>query len=351
MSNSNYYIGANDEHGQNPPTAGKRTPIMPFLNRQIYENEFNRPTKNKFIEACLRNGFRVYDVKPELQDIALSTRVRRINAQNLTLLVTFAYNAFGTGLSFNTANGFETFYSVGNPRPVQSKELAEEIFEKLAQGTEQKARRVDNLNIAVLSNVNCVSALVEAGFMTNLREAKLMIDPDFQTEVAEETCQGVCAYLGVPYITRNDLKNYPLLRSGSRGNFVMLLQFLLYNYGYDIDIDGIFGPATQRAVILFQQENGLDPDGLVGNNTWRTLLQLPPFPTLRRGSRGVYVKYLQQKLEAKLYPVGVVDGVFGSNTELAVKQFQTENGLNADGIVGPLTWAQLAPIGGGRDGQ
>ena len=69
MANEDFLIGANDEHGVNPPTVGKRTPVVPGLNRQIYENEFNRAAKNKFIEACMRQDFSVYDVKPELQDI------------------------------------------------------------------------------------------------------------------------------------------------------------------------------------------------------------------------------------------------------------------------------------------
>ena len=67
-----YYIGANDEHGQNPPTAGKRTPLLPYVNRSFYENEYNRPAKNCFIQACLRCGFDVFDVKPELTDISVS---------------------------------------------------------------------------------------------------------------------------------------------------------------------------------------------------------------------------------------------------------------------------------------
>ena len=41
MANDIYYIGANDEHGVNSPTPGKRTPVVPGLERQIYENEFN----------------------------------------------------------------------------------------------------------------------------------------------------------------------------------------------------------------------------------------------------------------------------------------------------------------------
>ena len=339
MANDNYYIGANDEHGVNPPTAGKRTPVVPGLNRQIYENEFNRAAKNKFIEACLRQGFSVYDVKPELNDISISTRVTRINRQNLTLLVTFAYNAFGT--TFNSASGLEVFYSPSNPKSSESKRLAEDLYAELVQGTSQNGRGVKTLDVGVLSNVNCVSSLIEAGFMTNLREAQLMINPLFQTEVGEEACHGVCNYLGVSYLPRDNLSNYPLLRRSSSNNFVFLLQFILNQFGYNLSVDGIFGANTEKAVRDFQQKNGLSVDGLVGQNTWRTLLNLPTYPLLKRGYSGSYVKFLQQLLESYLIPVGTIDGIFGSRTENAVKQFQQENNLSVDGIVGKNTWNAL----------
>ncbi len=342
-----YYIGANDEHGQNPPTAGKRTPVMPYLNRPFYENEFNRPAKNKFLEACLRCAFDVFDVKPELTDTAVSTRVARINRQNLTLLVTFGYNAFGSGTRFNSAQGISTFYSRQNRYVERSRALAEELYEQLVQGTNQSGRGVSALTDIGVLDVNCVSALVEPGYMTNFAEAKLMIDPDFQTEVGEECCRGVCEFLNVPYVPRQ-LSAYPLLRDGSRGNFVELLQFSLYQLGYNIAIDGIFGGGTRRAVEAYQTENGLTADGIVGENTWRTLLVLPPRPTLRQGNRGSYVRYLQQKLTSKLYPLGNVDGIFGNGTRQAVVAFQQENGLSADGIVGPRTWEVVQQIGGGR---
>lgn len=235
-----YYIGANDEHGQNPPTAGKRTPVLPYINRSFCENEFNRPTKNCFIEACLRCGFDVYDVKPEIIDISISERVRRINRQNLTLLVTFGYNAFGNGTSFNSASGILTFYSPLNRFPDSSRALSEEIYVQLIEGTNQVGRGVSTLtNVGVLQSVNCVSTLVEPGFMTNFDEAKLMLDPDFHTEVGEECCKGVCEYLGANYVAR-ELQNYPLLRQGSRNNYVEVLQFMLRNLGYNIAVDGIF---------------------------------------------------------------------------------------------------------------
>ena len=342
MANEDFYIGANDEHGINPPTQGKRTPVVPGLNRQIYENEFNRAAKNKFIEACMRQDFSVYDVKPELQDISINERIRRINSQNLTLLVTFAYNAYGD--SFNNASGIETFYSPQNPKATQSRNLAENLYNELIQGTQQNGRGVKTLDVGVLSNVNCTSSLIEAGFMTNLREAKLMINPLFQTEVGEEACHGVCNFLGVNYIPRNNLNNYPLLRNGSQGNFVYLLQFILNQYGYNLSVDGIFGTRTLNAVRGFQRNNSLSVDGLVGNNTWKTLLTLPPYPLLKQNSRGAYVTFLQQLLESNLYPVGGIDGIFGTRTLNAVRAFQQANGLTVDGIVGNNTWNALTNL-------
>lgn len=339
MANEQYYIGGNDEHGINPPTPGKRTPVLPGLNRQIYENEFNNAAKNYFLEACLRNGFSVYDVKPENYDVSITERVRRINRQNLTALVTFTYNAYGD--EFNNASGFEVFYSPTNPKASQSRRLAENIYEQLKQGTPQNARGVKTLDVGVLSSVNCVSALIEAGFMTNLNEARLMINPLFQIEVGEEACEGVCMFLGVEYIPRNNLANYPLLRRGADNNFVFLLQFILNQYGAGISVDGIFGAKTENAVRTFQQNNGLTVDGVVGPNTWKILLVLPPYPTLRQGNSGAYVTFLQKMLESNLVPVGGIDGIFGTKTLNAVRSFQQNNNLTVDGIVGPNTWNAL----------
>ena len=53
---------------------------------------------------------------------------------------------------------------------------------------------------------------------------------------------------------------------------------------------------------------------------------------LKVGSRGKEVKELQEFLE-----IGA-DGIFGKGTESSVKKWQSENGLVADGIVGPATW-------------
>lgn len=66
-------------------------------------------------------------------------------------------------------------------------------------------------------------------------------------------------------------------------------------------------------------------------------------PTLRRGDKGDAVILLQSELIRLGYPLPKygVDGDFGKETEMAVKQFQQDNRLTADGVVGPKTWKAL----------
>lgn len=338
---SDFLIGANDEHGLNPPTAGKRTPIISYIGRSLYENEFNRAAKYAFLLACLRCGFNVLDVHPEVQDITVSARVVRTNRAGVSALVTFAYNASGNGATFNSARGIEVYYSPFNPFSSESRRLSQLVFDELVENTSVPGRFVGTLSVGVLSNVNCPSTLIEAGFMTNWTDAKLMLNPNYVSAVGESTCQAVCEFFGVPFVER-ELSNYPTLRLNSRGNFVRILQYLLNFYGADLGVDGNFGGNTQRAVIAFQRNNNLTPDGIVGRNTWNKLLNLnPSSEVLRRGSRTSAVMFLQRLLLSYLYPITDLDGIFGPETERAVRAFQSENGLTSDGIVGRNTWQAL----------
>ena len=74
------------------------------------------------------------------------------------------------------------------------------------------------------------------------------------------------------------------------------------------------------------------------------------YPTLRRGSVSTYVLILQDALNALGYNTNTLDGKFGSNTERAVRAFQSNVSLAVDGIVGCNTWKKLtaASVGIGR---
>ena len=66
-------------------------------------------------------------------------------------------------------------------------------------------------------------------------------------------------------------------------------------------------------------------------------------PVLRHGDRGTEVSFLQTQLNELGYLDGDIDGIFGLQTEAALKRFQEENGLEADGEVGTSTWQSLNP--------
>jgi nucleoid-associated protein YgaU len=63
----------------------------------------------------------------------------------------------------------------------------------------------------------------------------------------------------------------PTVRKGSRGEAVKGLQNALRQRGHHVDIDGIFGPATENAVGQFQRDASLTDDGIVGPDTWGAL--------------------------------------------------------------------------------
>jgi peptidoglycan hydrolase-like protein with peptidoglycan-binding domain len=167
---------------------------------------------------------------------------------------------------------------------------------------------------------------------------------------------------------------YPL-RSGSSGPDVEQVQIRLNRISADYPAipkistpDGVFGPETEEAVREFQGIFGLTADGVVGHATWYRIryiynavkrlaelnsegLSLADVSTqypelLSEGSEGrgvavlqYYLRYLASYLPS--VPSVTVDGTFGPQTAAAVKAFQSTYGLEADGIVGEVTWNQI----------
>lgn len=68
------------------------------------------------------------------------------------------------------------------------------------------------------------------------------------------------------------------------------------------------------------------------------------YPTLKKGDHNQHVLAWQRFLNQNGYACGIEDGIFGTNTELAVKSWQTSQGLKPDGIIGPKTWDTIMKV-------
>ena len=171
----------------------------------------------------------------------------------------------------------------------------------------------------------------------------------------------------------------------STGDNVKSLQKSLISLGYlKGKADGVFGSKTEEAVKKFQKANDLTVDGLAGADTQGALKEVlkkknnastskqvipkttEKFPTVLKtvlpeiaagardpvfggdystlcnGSVGNRVKTVQTILIAMGYLGGTADGIYGTNTEIAVRKYQEASGMSsADGMAGPLTLANL----------
>ena len=139
---------------------------------------------------------------------------------------------------------------------------------------------------------------------------------------------------------------FQLLKRGSKSEAVTTLQKRLIELKYlKGTADGSFGPATETAVMLFQQASGMNPSGIADEATLKAIYSdsaaVKPGEvagsTLEMGSKGDEVKALQDALKAKGYLTGASDGNFGSATASALKGFQRANGLPVTGIADDAT--------------
>jgi peptidoglycan hydrolase-like protein with peptidoglycan-binding domain len=70
-------------------------------------------------------------------------------------------------------------------------------------------------------------------------------------------------------MTTATISPWPLVREGDQQHPVQTLQYLLLDRGHILMVDGIFGPGTAAAARAFQQQKGLDVDGIVGRTPGR----------------------------------------------------------------------------------
>lgn len=144
-------------------------------------------------------------------------------------------------------------------------------------------------------------------------------------------------------------KTWVEVANGRAGPLAGTVQYLLNAHGYSVTVDDQVGPVTTSAIAQFQADNGLNVDGIVGNQTWPVLIV-----EVEQGAHGDAVRAAQDQLRYRDLPECrnlAVDGAFGPLTDAAVRAFQTyvrdnqmvwlDEPMIVDGIVGENTWYAL----------
>ena len=211
---SKYKVSIDAGHGLR--TEGKRTPklkkdlviggkVVKRKGEIIHEFEFNIKVAKALKKALERCGIEVKIVNDETGkiDTPLSTRASRANAYGSNLHISCHYNAVGSCAAFQSkAKGLLVLKTKGCQ--AKSTALANAIHNELKDNySHDYGVGVDTqwsgFTLAILRQTHMPAVLIEYGFMDYEEEAMKMLDPKWYTKLAEDTCKGICKYLGVTY--------------------------------------------------------------------------------------------------------------------------------------------------------
>ena len=205
--------------------------------------------------------------------------VQNANRQHLDILLSLHLNA-GGGV------GAEVYTTAGSGATEQAKKLISVYCEK----TGLRNRGYKNANFYVLRNTICPAMLLEMAFVDTESDFKRWNNLGIET-IANAIVEGLTGQYApnkpqTPnkpnnnfdsnrnggYTLLNKVK-YQLVKSGSQGNHVKLLQSALTILGYNVNgIDGYCGNGCVRAITQYQRDHGLSADGMCGQDTWTSIL-------------------------------------------------------------------------------
>jgi len=176
--------------GHGCDTPGKRSPKFED-GSQLMEWEFNRAIVQGIIKELKKLDIEYFEVTPEDIDIPLKKRCDRVNKyqpKRKKVLISIHANAHGNGKEFTDASGWEVFTTKG---VTKSDAIAEVVAKNAKKTLKDMKMRFDitdgdldkEADFYIIKGVSCPAILTENGFMTNKKEAKLMMSEDFRKKI------------------------------------------------------------------------------------------------------------------------------------------------------------------------
>ena len=273
---------------------GGHCPRVPGASKFLDELTEDRKVKESVIKYLRQLGHEVIDVTPpdtiNSSNADLSFGIIKANTYNVDLFVSIHFNK-----AYDVYNGF-----LGSEVCVYSPfDNAQRVVNGLSSlGFKNRGQKV-RTGLYELKHTNMKAMIIEVCFVESIGDVGLykklghdLIGKTIAQAIANKNINNS----DVKSTVNNEIKSnntdnwikrlqeecnkqgfssYPTLKKGARGNITKLLQEKLVSLGYNTNgIDGIFGIGTKKAVMSFQKSNRLIVDGIVGQNTWKKLLDI-----------------------------------------------------------------------------
>jgi N-acetylmuramoyl-L-alanine amidase len=289
------------------------------------EDNLTLDVGNRVMTKLKALGHEVVPCKPNSASTvgqSLAQRCNIANSNRVDVFVSIHFNAFNA-----QANGTEIY--AGSET---SRRIAKPVLDEIVKLGFFNRGVKSGSHLFVVRNTSMPAILVEVCFLDSQRDMNIY-EPE---AAANAIVKGLTGQLPVNPV--NPVPDEELNKDTTVLRLQRTLNRLKINdrNGRPLVEDNIPGTATSSAVSNFQKVVGIQETGIANQATWDAINLILAKRILRLNhAGGTVIRYLQYRLGL------TVDGIFGSQTEASVKNFQRQNGLVADGIVGPASWQKL----------
>lgn len=193
---SDYIICLDNGHGIN--TTGKCSP-----DKRLKEYAYARDIVSRLATKLKQNGYRVYIVTPEQEDISLKERCRRINKiykenGNKAISISVHNNAAGADGKWHNASGWSVFVSLNASK--NSKRLAKTLYDEALASNLKGNRAIPaehywTQNLAMCRDTACPAILTENLFQDNKEDVDFLLSEKGKQAIVDVHYNGIVKYL------------------------------------------------------------------------------------------------------------------------------------------------------------